>query len=272
MNTQKESSSSSSHSIEEQLELSHKDILESDIEKEFNDKNKKVITTPEEYEASKLPLLAAIPEKEIYLYDTKDGQVILSIGGNKSYYDWICLTPRFILPQMQLGDFDKDGLDELSVILYTDSGTGVSIQELHIIELSNVNISLENQSENKKTEDYKDHMFSADDYISQLKDKISFKTYLDSGQLMGKISIDTKSYTVSLKEFQTDEYGKISSELYFASIVSFTCENNKLKSEFGVGIICENVPQACYIGKISADVEYNEGKFELMNFSFTEEW
>jgi hypothetical protein len=264
MNSQEESFSSALGSSETESDISHKDILDS-IEQEVNNKNKKVITTYEEYEATKLPILAAIPDKDIYLYDTKNGQVILSVGENKNYYDWLCLTPRFILPQMQLGDFDNDGIDELSVILYTGSGTGVSIQDLHIIEMSEGNIPSENQSENKNSEDYKDHMFSPDDYVSQLKDKITFKTYLDADQLMGKISVGTKSYTVSLKEFQTDEYGKISSELYFASIVSFSCENNKLKAEFGAGIMCEKVPQACYIGKLNADVEYGEGKFELMN-------
>ena len=272
MNTQQETSSSSLRSTEAQLDISHKDILEISIEQELNNKSKKVITTPEEYEASKLPLLAAIPEKEIYLYDTKNGQVVLCVREKKLYYNWICLTPRFILPQMQLGDFDNDGIEELSVILYTGSGTGVSIQDLHIIEMPYDKIPLENQTENKKSDYYTDHMFSADHYVSQLKDKISFKTYLDAGQLMGKISVGTKSYTVSLKEFQTDEYGQISSELYFASIVSFSCENNKLKSEFGVGIICKKVPEACYIGKLSADVEYSDGEFELMNFSFTEDW
>ncbi len=264
MNSQEECSSSSLDSSETESDISHKDILDS-IEQQVNNKNKKVITTYEEYEASKLPLLVAIPEKEIYLYDTKNGQVILSVGENKSYYDWQCLTPRFILPQMQLGDFDNDGIEELSVILYTGSGTGVSIQDLHIIEIFNGNIPLENQSENKNSEYYKDYMFSPDDYVSQLKDKISFENYLDAGQLMGKISVGTKSYIVSLKEYQTDEFGKISSELYFASIVSFSCEANKLKAEFGAGVICEKVPQACYIGKLSADVEYSDGKFELKN-------
>ncbi len=273
MNTQEEYFSNASSSSETKQEISQSSISEKIIKQEENNKeNKKVITTPEEYEASSLPILAAIPDKDIFLYDTKNEQVILSIRKNKSYYDWQCLTPRFILPQMQLGDFDNDGKDELSVILYTGSGTGVSIQDLHIIEISDGKILSGNQSDNKNSQSYKDHMFSPDDYVSQLKDKISFKTYLDAGQLMGKINDSTKSYTVSLKEFQTDEYGKIRSELYFASIVSFSCEESKLKAEFGVGIICEKLPQACYIGKLSADVEYREGKFGLKNFGFREDW
>jgi hypothetical protein len=35
-----------------------------------------------------------------------------------------------------LSDFDADGKDELSIILYRGSGTGISIEELHVVEIS----------------------------------------------------------------------------------------------------------------------------------------
>jgi hypothetical protein len=225
--------------------------------------NKKVIESFEEYEASKQPLIAAIPEKDIYLYeikDTKEAQLMLTVGDKKCYYNWIGFTPRFILPKMSVSDFDKDGKDELSVILYVGSGTGVSIEELHILEIS----------ETAKKECFKDQVFSAEDYVSQLKKTVKFKTYTKAGKLMGTITAGGKKYTVSLKEFQSDEFGKISNDLCWWDIVGFDSKNNKLTASFGVGISCKNAPTPQYIGDLYADVSYKAGKFKLANFRFKE--
>lgn len=236
----------------------------------INKKTDKVIKSWEDYEASEMPLLAAIPNKDIYLYDTKNDQVVLAVGNDKYYYNWLCLTPRFILPKMLVSDFDADGKDELSVVLYSGSGTGVSIEDLHIIEISEGKTLSGNQTGNANPESFKDHIFGQDDYVSQLQKAVSFKTSFKAGELMGEIAIDNKKYIVSLKDFQSEEYGEISEDIIWGNIVSFNSENNKLVAKLGVGIACENFASPDYIGTLYAQVNYKAGKFELTNFRFDE--
>lgn len=234
--------------------------------------SKKVIENWEEFEASDMPLIAAIPEKDIYLYaikSAKDAQVALHVGESVHYYNWYYMTPRFILPQMQVSDYDKDGKDELSVILYVGSGTGVSVQELHIVEIPEGKKQSSKQLDNANPEYYKDYIF--DDYCSQLKKAISFKTFIKAGKLMGKITAGTKTYTVNLEEFQSEDCGKVNDNIGFGDIVRFDSQKNKLVAEFGFGITCEKFAAPRYIGAIHADVDYKAGKFKLKNFRFEED-
>ncbi len=127
------------------------------------------------------------------------------------------------------------------------------------------------QCDNENPEYFKDHIFSSYDYVSQIDNAIAFKTYLKAGELMGKITAGTKTYIISLKEFQSKDYGKIGNDICFGSIVRFFSQKNKLVAEFAVGITCENFASPSYIGNLSADVEYKAGKFELTNFSFKED-
>lgn len=223
-------------------------------------KAEKVVESWEEYESSRFPLLAAIPDKNIYLYGIKSSGVILYVEEEGHYYDWPYLTPRLIWPRMYLSDFDADGRDELAVILYIGSGTGVSIEDLHIIELN----------KEEDLSDFKDHSFGQYDYLSQLEKLVKLKTYDKSGELMADIKIEGRSYTAKLKDIQSLDYGSIDDNPCFGSIVRFNVEDGKLKVQFALGVTCEAFATPFYIGDINADVRYFEGKFVLSNLSFEE--
>ena len=49
-------------------------------------------------------------------------------------FDWSFVTPRSIPPRIWRLDLDDDWQDELIIDCYVDGGTGVSIEELHVIE------------------------------------------------------------------------------------------------------------------------------------------
>lgn len=234
----------------------------------INRNTEKVIDSWDDYDASNLPLISAVFDRGIYLYGMKSDGVALYVGDSVHYYDWSYLTPRFILPRLQVSDFDADGKDELSVILYAGSGTGVSIEDLRIVEISEEQMLSGEQSDNPNPEYFKDYIFR--DYNSQLNNAISYKTFTKAGELMGEITIQNKIYTVSLKDFQTKEYGEISDDIVFGSIVRFNSGNNKLAAEFAVGITYQYFASPIYIGVIYADVEYSKGNFELKNFRFEE--
>lgn len=82
-----------------------------------------------------IPALAALHDEDIILYYCEFGAV-LSVKGEQIFYPWRdFLTPRGILPRLSLLDTNGDGLDELAVILYTGSGTGIAVEELHLVGL-----------------------------------------------------------------------------------------------------------------------------------------
>lgn len=84
-------------------------------------------------------LLAEAPEADAafyglpYLEDTHE-TALIRWGDSLAEFDWDFLTPRRFLPRMAVMDLDGDGKDELIVLTYVGSGTGVSIYDLHVLE------------------------------------------------------------------------------------------------------------------------------------------
>jgi hypothetical protein len=113
---------------------------------------------------------------------------------------------------------------------------------------------------------FQDHVFKA--YDTQLDKAVQFKTIQQNDVLFGQISIDSASHSVSLKDYQSPEFGKVKDQLVFGNIVRFEHEGKQLKAQFGAEIIFEKaiVPQS--IGQVNADVSYKEGKFTLSHFTF----
>lgn len=69
-----------------------------------------------------------------FVYIERDGSVIHD--GMADIYERAWLTPRNILPQIMYSDIDSDGDKELAVSYYVGSGTGISVEELVIYEMT----------------------------------------------------------------------------------------------------------------------------------------
>lgn len=201
--------------------------------------------------------IASIPNHDIFLYGEENG-VALRIGDKTRELDWMYMTPTGVLPRLQVEDYDGDGRQELSVILYIGSGTGVSVEELHMIAIDPADPDY-----------FQDHVFKA--YAAQLGKAVQFKTTQQNDSLFGQISIDSASHSVSLKDYQSPEFGEVKDQLVFGNIVRFDHEGKQLKAQFGAEIIFEKsvVPQS--IGHIDAHVSYKDGKFTLSHLTFGEE-
>lgn len=91
------------------------------------------IRTPNE------PLAIATENNQVKLYtalkngDTYEGFVV-EVNGNKHTFDWE--APRLLgyTPEIHYADIDQDGQEEVVVILWLGTGTGMSMQELHVIK------------------------------------------------------------------------------------------------------------------------------------------
>ena len=85
-------------------------------------------------------LLAEAPEAGAAFYglpysENAHETALIRWGDSLAEFDWDFLTPRRFLPRMAVMDLDGDGKDELIVLTYVGSGTGVSIYDLHVLEI-----------------------------------------------------------------------------------------------------------------------------------------
>jgi hypothetical protein len=133
-------------------------------------------------------LLSSVPDKGIYLHSKEPEGVVLTVGASRQEYDWMYMTPRGIEPILLVYDYDSDGKEELSIDLYIGSGTGYAVEELHIVEMYGdpAPSATGEQSAVSQAGLLKDHRFSPDEYLLQLREAVSFKVTAKDGALFGE--------------------------------------------------------------------------------------
>ena len=200
-------------------------------------------------------LLASIEDEDIYLYmaypQYAPGGVVLSYKGRETLFDWMAMTPRGILPTMKYYDFDNDGDKELAITLYIGSGTGVSIEDLHILEIDNSKLPV-----------YEDYYLNGFDASIWLGEIIEIKGKVDEENVI--ISLNSSEYTV--KSGENDESGQLV-DIHIGQSVSFEFDGNRIKTTIGVGFEYENWVPLAYCARIDATVVYCEGGFLVEDYS-----
>ena len=81
--------------------------------------------------------MAELPERELSLYGvTKwlDSSALLRWGDSLAEFSWSFGGPLIVEPQLRCWDVDSDGQEEVVVINHVGSGTGTSIEELHVVK------------------------------------------------------------------------------------------------------------------------------------------
>ena len=83
-------------------------------------------------------LLAELPEQDVALYGVRDDRgedrALLRWEDRLAEFDWGFGGPLIVEPRLWCWDVDDDGQEEAVLINHVGSGTGVSIEELHIVE------------------------------------------------------------------------------------------------------------------------------------------
>ena len=79
-------------------------------------------------------LLARTADAALYGLAGEESRLLLRWGDTLAEFNWLYRTPRTVAPQLWQVDADGDGVQELAAVCYSGSGTGVSIQQLHIVE------------------------------------------------------------------------------------------------------------------------------------------
>lgn len=194
-------------------------------------------------EASFPMLLAELEEENAALYALDDDTVLVCWEDNLAEFDWLYLTPRQILPRLFFFDIDGDWEDELAVICYVGSGTGISVEELHILEKG------------------PDGTLTAYTFPESLW-KEELPKLFDTTELGGK--------TFAILGHELVEFDGEGLDLETASsglIAEFSQENWGGLQFWGA--FCLSPPDSaapCYVAKTSAEILYKDGVFTLQDF------
>lgn len=206
--------------------------------------------------------IAEIEDKNIYLNITEAGEYMLHINDQCYTYHWEGITPRGILPSLAYEDFDGDGQAELAVILYSGSGTGISIYELHMLEIKQAG----------DIQQIDEYVYQPDQYISQLQEVASITLYDQASLLKGELLVaGDQRYEVDLQALQAPDYGTINDTLIWGSIAAFSVEGRQLVGTFGVAVGAEKAVSPIYIGELKAAISYKDGEFTMSQFEFKED-
>lgn len=207
------------------------------------------LITADALRETQYPLIAELPEDDLYLYGQPKGAV-LKHGDEITVFDWIYMTPRFILPTMAKYDVNDDGADEIICVLNTGSGTGISIEELHVLKMIDGK--------------YYDHVF--DDYKEKLSSLIKYEYDKDLHQV--KFITETSTYIHTIEpENQAFTFEGIN----MTNIVGFDISDG-LKIKLAVAIIFEEQATPMFIDTIElvGEIEYMNGYFEIRKLEVVE--
>ncbi|MDO4553300.1 MAG: hypothetical protein Q4C22_07160, partial [Bacillota bacterium] len=199
-------------------------------------------------------LLARLPEEEVYVYGlnvNSNGRGVFVRWRESTYYaeSWHYITPRQILPQAACGDYDGDGEQELALSFCIDSGTGVSVADLHIFERAPDGTLTSRQ-------------FERGEYLSLVNEALSWEH--DQTAAAVTAYVDGHSTLLSLDPQLTGEFDGLAVN---GSMVTFELSGPQPGAVFGINTLYEDGPYLIYCGELRADVRYEDGAFSMENFT-----
>lgn len=147
-------------------------------------------------------LLGEIPEADIAVYGYNDEEykgrgVAIDVAGKVSYFDWFYTTTQALMPEF----YWKEGERQLQAAFRIYTGTGVSSEALHVLQVYD-NGTLQ------------DNRFEINDYWKLLEERIGYTFDEDTGRL-------TMFDTVSGEELAAVEAEEKVTELELGAISNF---------------------------------------------------
>lgn len=208
---------------------------------------------------STIALVADIPKEAIYVYGLKEN------GTEKGTYKLhgICIRQGNDiqvldmnwgvygeLPKLQYEDYDNDGTKELAMISKSANGTGISLNDLHILERSNTN-------------GWTDYSFGSDVWSDIINNKLAYQ--VNDGTLTISINGETTGDNINLKSLE-EEWGYKLNSIYVGNYGEFTFKDGKIYLQVLPTASVDNWPTPQIITEtyIQMEVLY-KGGFELKN-------
>lgn len=197
--------------------------------------------------------LAELPEQDAAIYGVAKEQgtaMLLRWGDSLAEFDWNYGGPQIAGPQLRYWDVDDDGQDEVVLVNHIGSGTGVSVDELHIVE---------KQEDGTLT----DYVFPEKLWGEQLAFLLG--TAAVSGRTFAVLGEELVDITRHLPEGLEPEALR---GLGTGSIARFEADCSDGTDIRFSGSACLDADgfYYCYVADLSADVSYADGVYTLSNF------
>lgn len=202
--------------------------------------------------ATPLTLIAQLPEQDTWLYgygSTEQQSIILRLGDRWQTLPLFYITPHAVLPQMAYGDYDGDLALELGLLLYAGNGTGASVWALHVVELGDESIWI-------------DQHFKPEDYTAILDEMILFQYDAEIAALT--LSAGESSLALTAPTFDGTSYVGPGP---YGDVVSFALEGDRITAQFAVFGLFSDGPKP--LAMVNAQVVYTGSAFGLSDLTLT---
>ena len=170
-------------------------------------------------------------------------KLVLEVNGVQKPFDWSNVTSPSYLPEMYALDMNKDGKDELLVVLTTGHGTGVRESRVHVLDPE----ALTETAVDNPLETIRKHM----------------KTAVTEEGIDIAIGAGSSSVRLDRQAF-TSEPANWFDELGFGSIVRYEIRNNELVAELPA-----QLSPADFIGEATLTYSYRNGRYSPYRLEFT---
>ena len=198
--------------------------------------------------------LASLPDNKASLYPFKEENgeydgFILEIGRERKYFDWKNTTGMTWTPQLYSADIDRDGQEEIIVILVHGTGTGVHEEEVHVINPSDFSeIAVENP-------------------LDIVKKNLDTSITRKGQEGTVRIGLGDRTALINMKE---EGSGYWFDNVYFGNVNHFYVNGNELRAD-----IAAQVSAAHFVGKVEINYRFDGERFTAEDIKFTayeEDW
>lgn len=178
------------------------------------------------------------------LYANSSGETaLIRWGDSLAEFDWsVCPGPNIVLPQLFCFDVDGDQEEELIVICHTGSGTGVSVDELHILEKGPGGTLTENAFPESLWRDTLPRLFDTAE--------IGGRTFA----VLGHELVECPDEGLDLDSASPGD------------IANFSFDGESLSFRGAFALCREDSPIPCYVADTSAWITFRDGVFSLQGF------
>lgn len=191
-------------------------------------------------------LLAELKDQNISIYSEKTDQygsfidLLLNIKGKSKSMHWTNINSPSFYPALFYKDINGDGKNELIIVLTTAEGTGVYIQQIHVLDPDNFS------------------EFKVESPLDFIKKNVEAKVLSNGVQITmnnSTIFIDKTKIVSDPKQWFSD--------VSYSNHIKFNIENNSLIADVGV-----QVSPSAYVGKIVAEYHYVDGTYTITKITF----
>lgn len=218
-----------------------------------------LIAMPLTAKAQNDQLVATVENDQAYLHLTGPDSFTLKFKGVSGNFNWPSDSARYNEPIMRVFDYDNDGQKEVAIALCVGTGTGLHLEELHIVK-----------TENSKLADY---ACAAQEYEKLIADNVLCNIVNEQDKMLVKLSSAKSNITIDITGYAKDYEAKPADiAFYYGDVIYFQLKNDGIiEFEAPLAIKAQDTWDIFYIAQLTAKVVFSNGKFSITDVQLKED-